>query len=237
MQVERQDRGLFVTLEGPEGSGKSTQVERVGARLRAKGIDCVVTREPGGTAAGERIRDLLLHAPDLSTTPAADALLFNAARAQLVADVIAPALAAGAVVLCDRYADSTIAYQGYGAGQPLELLRQVGLVATGGLVPDLTILLDLPVEAGLERKARADAENRFEAREDFAFHMRVREGFLELAAAEPGRWVVVDGRLPAREIEDAIFQLVVGRLPNTLRNVSESIESSDPGRAHARTNP
>ena len=143
-------RGFFLTLEGPEGSGKSTQAHRLAGRLTAAGYHCTVTREPGGTLLGEEVRKIILH--ELSPVPAADALLFNAARAQLVAEVIEPALARGDVVICDRFADSTLAYQGYGAGQSIEALRALAGYAAGDLVPDLTILIDLPVEEGLRRK-------------------------------------------------------------------------------------
>jgi dTMP kinase len=204
-------RGFFLTLEGPEGSGKSTQAQRLAARLTASGLRCVVTREPGGTALGEAVRRILLHATDLSPVPAADALLFNAARAQLAAEVIEPALERGEVVICDRFGDSTLAYQGFGAGQPLEALRSLQRFAVGDLQPDLTVLIDLPVEVGLRRK-QADEVTRFEARADLEFHRRVREGFLSLAASEPDRFVVIDGRLSVEEIEGSIFDAVRPRL-------------------------
>lgn len=156
-------------------------------------MDVHVTREPGGTWLGERLRDVLLARTDsvAPTDPLTDAFLFNAARRQLVAEVIQPALASGRTVLCARYTDSTLAYQGYGAGVPLERLRSLAAAATDGLTPDLTILLDVPVEEGLARKAPGDV-TRFEAEYDLAFHRRVRDGFLALAAAEPERFVVID---------------------------------------------
>jgi dTMP kinase len=209
-------RGFLLTLEGPEGSGKSTQAQRLAARLTAAGRGCVVTREPGGTVLGEEIRHILLHARELTPVPAADALLFNAARAQLVAEVIRPALERGDVVLCDRFADSTLAYQGYGAGQPLATLRELAAFAAGDLRPDLTVLIDLPEEEGLRRKS-PDETTRFEEREDLAFHHRVRQGFLELAAAEPGRFVVIDGRLSPAEIEEAIAEALGPRLSPPLQ--------------------
>ena len=199
----RPARGRFITLEGPDGSGKTLQARRLADGLRATGLDVVLAREPGGTRLGERIRELLLE-PTGRMSPAADVLLFNAARAEHVAEVIEPALAAGRTVVCARYADSTLAYQGYGSRQPLDVLRTVIAFATGGLVPDRTILLDLPAEAGLSRKA-PDDHTRFEAAFDVEFHRRVRAGFLELAAAEPSRWIVVDADREA----DAVFESVL----------------------------
>jgi dTMP kinase len=203
--------GFFLTLEGPEGCGKSTQAQLLAARLTAAGRRCVVTREPGGTALGERIRDILLHSKELAPIPATDVLLFNAARAQLVAEVVLPALKRGEFVICDRFVDSTLAYQGYGAGQPLAQLAQIIRFAIGNLRPDLTILIDLPVEEGLRRKEGQET-TRFEERETVEFHRRVRAGFLSLAAAEPGRFVVVDGRRPVEAIERAILDAVAARL-------------------------
>jgi dTMP kinase len=209
--------GFFLTLEGPEGSGKSTQARRLATRLADFGLRSTVTREPGGTALGEEVRKILLHAPELGPVPAADALLFSAARAQLVAEVIEPALARGEVVICDRFADSTLAYQGYGAGHSIESLRRLADFAIGDLRPDLTVLIDLPVEDGLRRKVDDGEITRFESDEDLAFHRRVRAGFLELAAAEPDRFVVVDGRQSLERIEAEIFEAILNRLPATVR--------------------
>ena len=184
-------RGPFITLEGPDGSGKSSLLPRLAGVLRERGLDVVATREPGSTPLGERIRSILLDTePRIDHPGRADALLFAAARTQHVDAVIRPALARGAVVLCDRYADSSMAYQGAGSQIPMDEMRALQQFATGGLWPDLTILLDLPVEAGLARKS--DEVTRFEAYHDVAYHERVRAAFLDFAAAEPGRYAVVD---------------------------------------------
>jgi dTMP kinase len=197
-------RGWFITVEGPDGAGKTTQAEALADHLRERGIDALLTREPGGTALGERVRELLLNGggATVATDPLADALLFNAARRQLVVDVLRPALARGRTVVCARYADSTLAYQGYGAGLPLEQLRAMEAFATDGLAPDLTILLDLSVEAGLGRKG-ADEITRFEEF-DLSFHRRVRNGFLALAAASPERFVVIDAARPPDDVATAV---------------------------------
>jgi dTMP kinase len=202
-------RGRFITIEGPEGSGKTTQAERLAGLLRDGGRDVVLTREPGGTALGEQLRSILLArtAEGDATDPLTDALLFEAARRHLVRLVIRPALERGSTVVCARYADSTLAYQGFGAGVPLATLRAIDAAATDGLTPDLTILLDLPIEEGLARKAPDDL-TRFEADHDLAFHRRVREGFLRLAAEAPDRWVVLDARLPLDAVTQAIMASV-----------------------------
>ena len=192
--------GRFITLEGPEGAGKTVMAARLAAELESRGVPVVLTREPGGTRLGERLRDLLLDSDGAWISPRTDALLFNAARAQLVGEVITPALDAGEVVVCARYADSTLAYQGHGAGVPLDDLRALADIATGGLMPELTILLDVDPEIGLARKRPAD-RTRFEAGFDLEFHRRVRAGFLALAAAEPDRFVVIEAGRPA----DAVF--------------------------------
>jgi dTMP kinase len=186
-------RGWFITVEGPDGAGKTTQANALADHLRERGVDVLLTREPGGTWLGERLRDLLLArtGSTAATDPLTDALLFNAARRQLVVEVIRPALAAGRTVVCARFADSTLAYQGYGAGVPLDRLAALASVATDGLLPDLTVLLDLPVEAGLRRKSPGDV-TRFEAEFDVAFHRQVRDGFLALAAGSPERFAVID---------------------------------------------
>jgi len=208
-------RGIFITLEGPDGSGKSSLLARLGEALAAGGCEVITTREPGSTPFGEQVRRLVLDTdPPIDRGGRADALLFAASRAQHVEEVIGPALARGAVVVCDRYADSSMAYQGAGSGVPMAELAAVQRFATGGLVPDLTILLDLPVEVGLQRKA--EEITRFEAFQDVAYHQRVREAFLGFAAAEPGRYAIVDATLDQAEVLDgavAAVGRVAGRLP------------------------
>jgi dTMP kinase len=196
-------RGRFITIDGPDGGGKTTQARRLADALAARGVDVLLTREPGGTRLGERVRSILLDNETGQHLPIADALLFSAARAQHVAEVVLPALQAGRTVVCARYADSTLAYQGYGAGLPIDELRRIQAIATGGLRPDRTILLDIPAEVGLARKQ--DELTRFETDFDVAFHRRVRDGFLEMARAEPDRYRIID----ARDEEDAVFAKVL----------------------------
>jgi dTMP kinase len=185
-------RGLFLSFEGGEGSGKSLQARGLAQTLTERGRDVVLTREPGGTAAGERIRDILLHAREIPLSPEAQVLLFSSARAQLVREVIRPALDAGKIVIADRFFDSSVVYQGHGQGVPLEAIREVTRLAVGTLVPDRTFLLDVPVEIGLARSGwRAEAKwDRFEA-DATDLHVRVRDAYLRLAAAEPRRFVVI----------------------------------------------
>jgi len=184
--------GLFLSFEGGEASGKSVQAQRLAEWIRAQGREVVSVREPGSTPVGERVRDVVLHAQEIPLAPNAQALLYSTARAQLVRDVIRPALEAGKVVIVDRFFDSTLAYQGYGHGVPLEQIRDVTRLAVGDLVPDRTFLLDISVDVGLGRSGwRAQSKwDRFEVL-DTAFHERVREGYLRLAAAEPRRWIVI----------------------------------------------
>jgi len=183
--------GLFITLEGPDGSGKSSLQARLVEAIRLAGCDVVATREPGSTPLGEQVRRLVLDTePRIDRTGRADALLFAASRAQHVEEVIRPALERGAIVVCDRYADSSLAYQGAGSGVPMDELRAVQHFATAGLTPDLTILLDLPVDVGIGRKS--NEVTRFEAFHDLEYHERVRAAFLAFAAAEPDRYVTVD---------------------------------------------
>ena len=205
--------GLFVTFEGPEGCGKTSQMRLLAAYLRDQGWDVLTTREPGGTPISERVRAIVLDPAHPNMEPTTEFLLFSAARAQHVAEVIRPHLERGGVVLCDRFADSSLAYQGYGYGLDLEARRAITRFATGGLVPDLTLLLDLPVEAGLRRKAggRGDAWNRMEQKQ-IAYHERVRAGYLAMAAAEPERWVTIDATGDMRVVQDAIREPVMRRL-------------------------
>jgi len=202
--------GWFITIEGPEGAGKTTQADALARHLVDLGLDVHTTREPGGTWLGERLREILLARTDSAapTDPLTDALLFNAARRQLVTEVIRPALDAGRTVVCARFADSTLAYQGYGAGIPLDRLRALELAATDSLTPDLTILLDVPVEVGLERTRRRKEWNRFEDTEEVAFFERVRAAYLGFAEAEPDRFRIVDGSGSVADSDEAIRNVV-----------------------------
>lgn len=207
---------MFITFEGPEGAGKTTQLARLEARLRSQGRGVTVTREPGGTPLGTRVREVVLD-PALDIEPLGEFLLYSASRAQLLAEVLRPALGRGEVVLCDRFADSSLAYQGAGRGLPLAFLREVTAQVTGGLTPDLTVLLDLDPAAGLARAAARGQPDRLE-QADLAFHQRVRQGFLELARAEPQRFLVLDAAQSADEVEQAIWQ----RVSQTLRPVTSA---------------
>lgn len=182
---------LFITFEGPDGSGKTTQARLLAEYLRARGYVVVLTREPGGTAIGEQVREVILSTRNRTMRNETEVLLFSAARAQIVAEVIRPALAAGKIVVCDRYADSTLAYQGYGLGLDLDALRAITRFATGGLMPDLTFLVDVPVEIGLARRRRGET-NRLDQK-DIEYHTRVRNGYWALVRAEPQRFIVIDG--------------------------------------------
>jgi dTMP kinase len=202
--------GFFISFEGPEGSGKSTQIRRLAEALAEQGHAVWTTREPGGTRAGETIRPILLGPKAGPLSPWSEALLFTAARAQLADEVIRPRLHRGELVLCDRYSDSTLAYQGYGRGIDLETLRRLQSDATGGLSPDLTLLLDLPVEAGLARIPR-NAKDRLD-RETIAFHQRVYAGYREMAAREADRWRLVDASRDPDEVASRILELAVEAL-------------------------
>ncbi len=197
---------LFITFEGPEGSGKSSQSTDLYNWLTACNIPAVLTHEPGGTALGEKVSDLLKWAQEAKISPLTELLLFNASRAQLVTDVIRPALEAGKVVICDRFFDSTTAYQSYGRGLDLETVTRINLTATAGLAPDITILLDISIDDGLSRKA-GEKLDRFEL-ENREFHRKVREGYLALAAAEPARWLVIDALQPREKITGLIREKI-----------------------------
>ncbi len=197
---------LFITFEGGEGCGKSTQARALYRRVSASSIPVILTHEPGGTPFGEQARRSLKRISNSPLSPLAELFLVAASRVQLVEEVIRPSLEANTMVICDRYTDSTLAYQGYGRGIDLDTIQAINDIATRGLSSDLVILLDIPVEAGLARKGSA-REDRFE-REDLAFHQRVREGYLKMADADPGRWLVIDGALPKREIRSRIWERV-----------------------------
>ena len=197
-------QGFFVAFEGPEGAGKSSQMARLVARLHDHGFDPVVTREPGGSPAGECIRAVLLD-PDLRLEPLSELLLYAAARAQHVIELIAPALAAGRLVLTDRFRAASVAYQAYGRELDLRFVEALNERVTGGLKPDLTILLDLPPELGLARVAARGATDRLE-RADLAFHARVRQGFLAQAQNDPGRWRVIAARHDEARVADSIWE-------------------------------
>jgi len=197
---------LFITFEGGEGSGKSVQARTLYRRLSQSAIPTLLTHEPGGTPCGNRIERWLKWTQDKNISPLTELLLFNASRAQLVNEVLQPNLEKGKVVICDRYADSTIAYQSYGRGLDLELVETINNAATQGLKPDLIVLLDIPVEAGLARKG-VKKQDRFE-QEALAFHQRVRKGYLKLAADEPQRWLIIDASQSKAKIREIIWQRV-----------------------------
>ncbi|HEX5773791.1 MAG TPA: dTMP kinase [Geomobilimonas sp.] len=207
----------FITFEGIEGCGKTTQMRILAKRLESLGNDVTTTREPGGCPIADKIRGILLDAENSALVPLAELLLYAAARAQHVAEVVTPALAAGRVVLCDRFTDATLAYQGYGRALDRETIDRLNGLATNGVRPDLTVLLDCPVETGLERAmARINStdgarEERFEL-EAMEFHRRVRDGYLQLAAREPNRFVVVDGVAGVAETAAAIETVVLARM-------------------------
>ena len=209
---------MFITFEGPDGSGKTTQAHLLAERLREQRYEVVLTREPGGSDIGDQIRAVLHDLRNTAMDARTEILLYSASRAQHVAQLIRPALAAGKIVISDRYADSTLAYQGYGRGLDLETLRTVTAFATDGLVPDLTLYLDIPPQEGLQRRRLGGDEwNRLDA-ETLEFHQRVRAGFLELVRLEPERWVVIDGTRSAEEVQAEIRALVQARLSQVKRD-------------------
>jgi len=211
-------RGAFISFEGSEGCGKSTQVLRLAARLEQRGIRTLITREPGGTAIGEKIRDLLQFAPEsFAMTPETELLLFEASRAQLVRETIAPALEQGTVVISDRFFDSTTVYQGVARKLPPEIVATLNAFAVGDALPDVTIILDLDVQTARQRMLRrvrpVEVEDRME-QEPIEFYERVCAGYHELAKAEPERVMIIDGARSPDEIEDQIWQLVQSKIQN-----------------------
>src|SRR5512146_862968 len=203
---------MFITLEGPEGSGKTSHLPSLVEHLREKGYTVFPTREPGGTSIGEQIRGVIHDLKNAEMHPRTETLLYQAARAQIVEAVFKPRLAAGEVVISDRYYDSTIAYQGYGHQQDRGQVRALVQYATGGLVPDLTVLLDVDVETGLKRKTQNGSEwNRLDAY-TLDFHKRVRTGYLEMVEAEPGRWVMLDAGREWQQVQEDLRSVVLGRL-------------------------
>jgi len=207
--------GVFITFEGPEGAGKSTQIRLLAQQLEAQGFQVVVTREPGGTAIGERIRTILLDRGSAAMVPETETLLLSAARAQHVHEVILPALEHEQVVLCDRFVESTLAYQGGGRGLSFEALRAVQVFAVGSLRPDLRILLDIEVERGLARRmGDAGSVNRMDE-EGIAFHRRVRQAYRDLASEEPEGWRVIDADRPVAEIANEVRDTVRNILIDT----------------------
>ena len=203
---------MFISFEGPDGSGKTTQVARLADTLTQLGYQVLITREPGGTPIGDQIRQVLADLKNTGMHPRSETLLFLAARAQLVEQVIKPRLAEGHIVLCDRYADSTMAYQGYGHQNDLDQIKSLINFATGGLKPDLTLLLDLGAEVGLKRKAEGSEWNRLDAY-SLEFHQRVRQGYLALAEAESDRWVVINADQQADKVQDQVLRIVQPNLP------------------------
>lgn len=212
-------RGLFITFEGGEGAGKSTQSRRLKSALEELGRDVVLTREPGGTPEAEKIRDLLVQRDGGNWTPMAECLLFFAARQMHVETLIKPAIADGKIVICDRFTDSTIAYQGYGHGFDISTIREVEKLTLGGFKPDLTFILDLPVSEGLQRSlkqkvtatGKENTEDRFEKLQS-DFHEKLRQGFLDIASKDTQRCVVID----ARQSADDVYHFIWGRIKNAL---------------------
>ncbi len=204
---------MFITLEGPDGSGKSMQVPMLAEFIRQRGYEVLTTREPGGTSIGDQIRQVIMKLGNTSMHPRTEILLFCAARAQIVEEVLKPALARGVVVISDRYADSTLAYQGYGHGVNLDDLRQLLAFVTGGLKPDLTLLLDVDATVGLQRRQTSGGEwNRLDAYA-LDFHKRVRDGYHELVKADPQRWETIDAGQSPEMVQSAIQKIIEARIP------------------------
>jgi dTMP kinase len=212
---------MFITFEGPDGSGKTTQLTLLAEYLDQQGYAVFQTREPGGTSIGDQIRQIVHSHENEEMHPRAEMLLYSASRAQLVGQVIHPHLEAGEIVLCDRFYDSTLAYQGYGHGLDLDALRQITRFATGGLCPDLTFYLEISPQAGLKRRQRdGNAEwNRLDA-QSLAFHRQVHDGYQALIAAEPARWAVIDGDRPIEVIQDEIRRIALERVKQGKKTAS-----------------
>jgi dTMP kinase len=220
---------MFITLEGIEGAGKTTQVENIVAFFKSRGYECLVTREPGGTAVGERIRGILLDPAHVRLDPAAELLLYMADRVQHIRSVIEPGIAGGRVVICDRFFDATLVYQGYARGIDKALIRKLHHLVCDDLQPDVTLLFDLDPAVGLERAwrqirngSRTDTETRFE-QEKLDFHRKVRAGYLELARMEPGRIRIVDAGRPEQHVSQAIIQILGSVLGDRLRESTKPI--------------
>ncbi len=203
---------LFISLEGPDGGGKSTQARLLAEHLAERQMDVLLVREPGGTSIGDQIRQVLMTLDNKGMSPETEFLLFSASRAQLVREVIRPHLDREGIVVCDRFYDSSLAYQGYGHRLDLETLRSVTHFVTGGLTPDLTLLIDLPCELGLSRKRKAGSWNRLDDY-DLEFHQRVRQGYLALASADSERWVTIDASGSVEVIQSQVQAAVQARLP------------------------
>jgi len=204
-------RGILITFEGPEGGGKSLQIQKLGEYLKNKGFRVLTLREPGQTKIGEKIRQILLDPENKKLVPEAETLLFEASRAQLVEEIIKPALVAEKIVLLDRFFDSTTAYQGFGRGLSVKEIEKLNMFATGGLKPDLTILLDLEVEEGLKRREKSGKKDRIDM-EGLKFHQKVREGYLEMARKNPRRWRIVDASKSPEEVFEEIKKIVKEKL-------------------------
>ncbi|MCK4741205.1 MAG: dTMP kinase [Anaerolineales bacterium] len=202
---------MFITLEGPEGGGKTSQAQSLAEYLRAEKLEVLLTREPGGSPIGNQIRQVIMQLENTAMDAHTEFLLFSASRAQHIAEVIRPSLEDGVTVISDRFFDSSLAYQGYGQRLPLEMLKAITNFATGGLTPDLTLLLDLPVEEGLHRREADGNWNRMDAY-DIDFHRRVRRGYLNLAAEAPERWVILSAEQSFDALQDEIRHAVMARL-------------------------
>jgi dTMP kinase len=208
---------MFITFEGPDGSGKTSQIVELADFLERQGIEVLTTREPGGTSIGDQIRAVLSDLANTEMHPRTEILLFQASRSQLVEQVILPHLQKKGIVLCDRYADSTLAYQGYGHQIDLTLLNTIIFFATNGLKPDLTLLFDVNAEVGLRRRATGGDWNRLDAYK-LDFHHRVRQGYLEMARKEPDRWLVIDAKQPPEIVQAAVRKAVTARLSARFRS-------------------